>query len=195
MARTGIRRLAGERAIVTGAGSDIGPASVRLFAHERAAVLVADIAGVATDVAAAAINRDGGRTRPMRAGIGSGADVRACVAVGVEEFGRLNVLCANPGPVPYSASRTGIISFVRRAAHKLYGTGIRVSAICPDLIETATTRPLFEHAYAGGSRSETGRLNPPALAGAPEEIGASRSFSRATSPAMSLAGHSPPMAD
>lgn len=34
-------------------------------------------------------------------------------------------------PMPYSASKAGVISIVQTAAHQLAGTGIRVNAICP----------------------------------------------------------------
>ncbi|HXQ63504.1 MAG TPA: SDR family NAD(P)-dependent oxidoreductase, partial [Steroidobacteraceae bacterium] len=97
MQGTGPGRLAGKRAIVTGAGSGIGRASAQLFAREGAAVLAVDIDGPAADATVAAITRDGGVARAMRADAGSEPDVRAFVAAGVEAFGGLDVLFANAG--------------------------------------------------------------------------------------------------
>lgn len=45
-------------------------------------------------------------------------------------------LRANAGGHPYSASKAGVISLVQTAANSLSGTGVRVNAICPGLIET-----------------------------------------------------------
>src|ERR1700687_6094806 len=50
-------------------------------------------------------------------------------------------LRANAGGNPYSASKAGVISLAQTAANSLYGTGVRVNAICPGLIETGMTPP------------------------------------------------------
>ena len=50
-------------------------------------------------------------------------------------------LRANAGGSPYSASKAGVVSLVQTAANALSGTGVRVNAICPGLIETGMTRP------------------------------------------------------
>ena len=44
------------------------------------------------------------------------------------------------GGIPYSASKAGVINLVQTCANELYGTGVRVNAICPGLIETGMTR-------------------------------------------------------
>lgn len=79
-------------------------------------------------------------------------------------------LRANAGGTPYSASKAGVISLVQTAANALYGTGVRVNAICPGLIETGMTRPIFDAARARGSEGKIGQLNPLARYGIPEEI-------------------------
>jgi NAD(P)-dependent dehydrogenase (short-subunit alcohol dehydrogenase family) len=79
-------------------------------------------------------------------------------------------LRANAGGVDYSASKAGVISIVQTTAYQLYGTGIRVNAICPGLIETGMTRPAFERADARGTRDRIGQINPSARAGEPIEI-------------------------
>jgi NAD(P)-dependent dehydrogenase (short-subunit alcohol dehydrogenase family) len=79
-------------------------------------------------------------------------------------------LRSGAGGMPYSASKAGVISLVQTAANQLAGSGVRVNAICPGLIETGMTRPIFEQARARGSERKIGQLNPLRRAGAPEEI-------------------------
>jgi NAD(P)-dependent dehydrogenase (short-subunit alcohol dehydrogenase family) len=79
-------------------------------------------------------------------------------------------LRSGAGGMPYSASKAGVISLVQTAANQLSGTGVRVNAICPGLIETGMTRPIFEQARARGSERKIGQLNPLRRPGAPAEI-------------------------
>ncbi len=79
-------------------------------------------------------------------------------------------LRSGAGCLPYSASKAGVISLVQTAANQLSGTGVRINAICPGLIETGMTRPIFDQARARGSERKIGQLNPLRRAGAPEEI-------------------------
>jgi NAD(P)-dependent dehydrogenase (short-subunit alcohol dehydrogenase family) len=73
------------------------------------------------------------------------------------------------GPA-YSASKAGVISLVKTACNELYGTGVRVNAIAPGLIETGMTKPIFDGARARGNEDKIGQLNPTTRYGAPEEI-------------------------
>jgi NAD(P)-dependent dehydrogenase (short-subunit alcohol dehydrogenase family) len=81
-------------------------------------------------------------------------------------------LRAAAGNAPYSASKAGVISLAQTAANSLLGTGVRVNAICPGLIETGMTRELFAAARERGTADKIGQLNPLQRAGAPEEIAA-----------------------
>jgi NAD(P)-dependent dehydrogenase (short-subunit alcohol dehydrogenase family) len=85
-------------------------------------------------------------------------------------------LRANAGGTPYSASKAGVISLVQTAANSLAGTGVRINAICPGLIETGMTRPVFEMARARGTEDRIGQLNPMERYGLPEEIAAAALF-------------------
>jgi len=83
---------------------------------------------------------------------------------------------ANAGPTPYSASKAGVISLVQNVANELYGSGVRVNAICPGLIETGMTKVIFDGARARGNEGKIGQLNPTARYGHPEEIAAMALF-------------------
>ncbi len=72
--------------------------------------------------------------------------------------------------------RAGVISLVQTAANSLYGTGVRVNAICPGLIETGMTQPIFERARERGTHERIGQLNPLTRYGNPEEIAAMAAF-------------------
>jgi NAD(P)-dependent dehydrogenase (short-subunit alcohol dehydrogenase family) len=79
------------------------------------------------------------------------------------------------GPA-YSASKAGVISLVKTACNELYGTGIRVNAVAPGLIETGMTKPIFDGARARGNEDKIGQLNPTTRYGHPEEIAAAALF-------------------
>jgi NAD(P)-dependent dehydrogenase (short-subunit alcohol dehydrogenase family) len=79
-------------------------------------------------------------------------------------------LRANAGGTAYSASKAGVVSLVQTTANEFYGTGVRVNAICPGLIETGMTKPIFDGARARGTEGKIGQLNPLKRNGVPEEI-------------------------
>lgn len=79
-------------------------------------------------------------------------------------------LRAGAGPAHYSASKAAIINLVQNAAFQLGGTGVRVNAVCPGLIETGMTRPIFELARGAGKEHKIGQLNPTRRAGQPAEM-------------------------
>lgn len=77
---------------------------------------------------------------------------------------------ANAGPVAYSASKAGVINLVQNSAYAFAGTGVRVNAICPGLIETEMTRPIYDYARATGGEAMLGARTPIQRGGAPEEV-------------------------
>ena len=79
-------------------------------------------------------------------------------------------LRSGAGGSPYSASKAGVVSLVQTTAYQLGGSGVRINAICPGLIETGMTQPIFEQARARGTDHKIGQLNPLRRAGAPSEI-------------------------
>jgi NAD(P)-dependent dehydrogenase (short-subunit alcohol dehydrogenase family) len=73
---------------------------------------------------------------------------------------------------PYAASKAGIISLVQTTAYSLSGTGVRINAVCPGLIETGMTKPLFDNAKQRGTEGKIGQLNPLKRPGQPHELAA-----------------------
>ena len=231
-----VGRLEGKRAIVTGAASGIGRATLLLFAREGARVLAVDRAREGLEAAAAEAGAAGGIAIALAADAGDEAAVERAVGRCLAEWGGLDVafanagvsggrvplfeqtveqwqeilrvnligpwlmikhaapvmirqalgsivctasvagLRANAGGTPYSASKAGVISLVQTAANALTGTGVRVNAICPGLIETGMTRPIFDFARARGTADRIGQLNPTRRHGLPEEIAATALF-------------------
>ncbi len=95
---------------------------------------------------------------------------------------------AGAGPVPYSASKAGVINLVQTCAQQLAGTGVRVNAICPGLIETGMTAVIYERARERGAESRIGQLNPLRRGGEPREIACAALF-LATDDASYVDGH------
>ena len=207
-------RLSGKIAIVTGAASGIGKATVELFRSEGATVVGADA------VEGADVIADAGKDADVRnlvedvtaqhggldiffanAGISGGfANISEQTAEDWAEILRVNligpflaikyaapaiahrgggsIICtasvaglrAGAGGAAYSASKAGVINLVQNAAMQLSGSGIRVNAICPGLIETGMTRPIYELARASGQEDRLGELNPLRRGGEPAEI-------------------------
>ena len=79
-------------------------------------------------------------------------------------------LRANAGEHYYAASKAGVVSLVQTSANSLYGTNVRVNAICPGLIETNMTKFIFDHARSRGNEGRLGQFNPLGRPGRPEEI-------------------------
>jgi NAD(P)-dependent dehydrogenase (short-subunit alcohol dehydrogenase family) len=92
-------RLAGKRALITGAASGMGAAAAALFAREDARVAVLDVAEEGEAVAAA-IRSDGGEAFFVRGDVTDGAAVERAVSATVERFGGLDILYNNAGIGP-----------------------------------------------------------------------------------------------
>lgn len=69
-------------------------------------------------------------------------------------------LRAGAGGPAYSASKAGVMNLVQIAAQQLAGSGIRVNAVCPGLVETGMTKPFYDAARSKNRESSIGQLNP-----------------------------------
>jgi len=70
----------------------------------------------------------------------------------------------------YSASKAALINFTQTAACDLGADHIRVNAVCPGLIETGMTRPIFDLARERGKEEKLGSRCELRRYGRPEEV-------------------------
>lgn len=83
---------------------------------------------------------------------------------------------AGAGGSAYSASKAAVINYTKLLACELGAHNVRVNAVCPGLVETDMTKPIFDHARAThneaflNSRSELRRY------ARPEEIASAITF-------------------
>jgi NAD(P)-dependent dehydrogenase (short-subunit alcohol dehydrogenase family) len=85
-------------------------------------------------------------------------------------------LRANAGAISYSASKAAVNSLTQTAANAFAGTGVRVNAVLPGLVETQLTRKVFEDARARGVEGKLGHVTPLKRPGRAEEIAAAVAF-------------------
>ncbi|KFY39761.1 hypothetical protein V495_05748 [Pseudogymnoascus sp. VKM F-4514 (FW-929)] len=69
-------------------------------------------------------------------------------------------LRSNAGSTDYSASKSGVVSIAQTIAFQLAGTGVRINALCPGVIETGMTAVMYDAARARGTQAKIGQLNP-----------------------------------
>ncbi|EFX06543.1 3-oxoacyl-(acyl-carrier-protein) reductase [Grosmannia clavigera kw1407] len=79
-------------------------------------------------------------------------------------------LRSNAGATPYSASKAAVVSLAQTLAFQLAGSGIRINAVCPGIVETAMTAPTFAAARARGTIARVGQLNPTRRAAHSDEV-------------------------
>jgi meso-butanediol dehydrogenase/(S,S)-butanediol dehydrogenase/diacetyl reductase len=76
----------------------------------------------------------------------------------------------------YSASKAALINFTQTAACDLGGFNVRVNAVCPGLIETGMTKPVFDMARERGKFEKLGSRCELRRYGRPEEVAAAILF-------------------
>ncbi len=92
---------------------------------------------------------------------GSGAIVNTSSVAGLR---------AGAGSNAYSASKAALISLTQTAACDLGQYNVRVNAVCPGLIKTEMTRPVFDYARETGKEDRLGYRCELRRYGKPEEV-------------------------
>ena len=90
-------RLANKVALVTGAGTGIGRATVMLFAQEGARVVAQDVNADTAQETVQLIKQAGGEAVSMGGDVTSSAEAETLVKKAVDTYGRLDVLFNNAG--------------------------------------------------------------------------------------------------
>jgi NAD(P)-dependent dehydrogenase (short-subunit alcohol dehydrogenase family) len=94
-------RLAGRRALVTGAGGALGRASSLRFAREGAAVAVVDLVPEAAEETVRLVSEAGGAAVAVVADVADEEQVARAVAEAVDVLGGLDLLFNNAGVMPH----------------------------------------------------------------------------------------------
>lgn len=98
---------------------------------------------------------------------GAGAIVNTASVAGIR---------SGAGGNAYSASKAGVINFTMTSACDLGGLGIRVNAVCPGLVETGMTKPVFDYARSNNKEQKLGARCELRRYGRPDEIASAIAF-------------------
>ena len=89
------QKLAGKKAIVTGAGAGIGQAIAKRFAAEGASVLCVDLNEETAAAVVSAIEARGGQALACRCDVSSREEAKAAVDLAVAQWGGVDILVCN----------------------------------------------------------------------------------------------------
>jgi len=97
---TGLNRLGGKSAIVTGAAKGIGRATAELFAREGARLVVNDVDEAGLKDLEDRLGGEGAEVVSVVGDVSAVDDAKRIIGAAVESFGRVDVLVANAGVIP-----------------------------------------------------------------------------------------------
>jgi meso-butanediol dehydrogenase / (S,S)-butanediol dehydrogenase / diacetyl reductase len=119
-------------AVVTGGGAGIGAATVRRFAREGAAVIIADLSGSRAEQMRAEVAAAGGRAAAIKMDAADPQAVEATIKLALDSFGRLDILFNNAGMAEVSLLHdTSIESWQRVIAVTLTSTFLGLKYAIP----------------------------------------------------------------
>lgn len=123
--------------MVTGAGSGIGRASAERIAAEGGSVFCVDVNQQGLDDVVAAIIDAGGAAKGQRCDVSDEAQVKACVAACVEQFGSLYALINMAGILRFDdTAQIKTEDWLRVVAINLTGTMFLCREVLPHLLQS-----------------------------------------------------------
>jgi len=227
---TGVGRLQGKVAVITGAASGIGRAAAVLFAREGSTLVLADLDEAALRGTLELVRKEGGEATMKKTNVAVEHEVKKLIDLAIKQYDHVDILCNNAGITgelvdlerqdaddwlkvfnvnvmgavfgikhvaahmqergrgaivntasvagirsgaggnAYSASKAALINFTQTSACDLGGYNVRVNAVCPGLIETGMTKPVFEYARKAGKEDKLGYRCELRRYGRPEEV-------------------------
>ena len=100
METTGLNRLGGKSAVVTGAAKGIGRATAGLFAREGARLVVNDVDEAGLEDLKEKLSGQGAEVVSVVGDVSEVDDAKGIIGAAVDSFGRVDVLVANAGVIP-----------------------------------------------------------------------------------------------
>jgi NAD(P)-dependent dehydrogenase (short-subunit alcohol dehydrogenase family) len=97
---TGLNRLGGKSAVVTGAAKGIGRATAGLFAREGARLVVNDVDEAGLEDLKEKLSGQGAEVVSVVGDVSEVDDAKGIIGAAVDSFGRVDVLVANAGVIP-----------------------------------------------------------------------------------------------
>ncbi|MDQ1618962.1 MAG: 3-oxoacyl-[acyl-carrier protein] reductase [Actinomycetota bacterium] len=178
-------RLDGRSVIVTGGSKGIGKGIARVFARAGAQVLLAARDEAALTAAAEDLGKEtGARIETVAADVASVADCRRIAAAAVEQFGGVDVLCANAGVFPdkplaqlteedvdavFNCNVKGTMFMVQACLAALEASGHGRVVITSSITGPITGYPGWSH-YGASKAAQLGFLRTAAIELAPKRI-------------------------
>jgi NAD(P)-dependent dehydrogenase (short-subunit alcohol dehydrogenase family) len=104
--------LEGKVAVITGAGSGVGRAAVKLWTEHGAKVIAADIDLPTAEESVKLAGAQQGKARAIACNVADPSQVEAAVQAAVETFGRLDVIYNNAGITINPLPGQGLKKFV-----------------------------------------------------------------------------------
>ncbi len=142
--------IAGKSVIVTGASKGIGKGIAHVFARNGAKVLIVSRNLTEAEACSAELNKAGGHTKAFTADVTKLADMQAMAEKAADEFGGVDVLCANAGIFPQTKIEDmSAEEWDSVMATNLKGTFLSVKACLPYLKRSSQGRVILTSSITG----------------------------------------------